>query len=251
MVELSISSDKPKAFVVARLSDVAPDGAATRLSWGVLNLCHRDSHETPRPLEPGQTLRVRLQLDDFAAALPAGHRLRLSLSNAYWPLIWPSPEPATLTLTCGESTLSLPVRPARDETAPNFPPVETAPPLEDEALRPPAHSRTVEQDQETGETVLRLLDDFGETRSKSHGLTTGSVARETYRILPDDPLSAQAETHWTQTLSRDDWSVRVEARQSQRATATHFILSARIEAYEGDDLIFERDWQETVERDLL
>ena len=251
LVELSVASDRPVAFVALRLCDVAPDGAATRLSWGVLNLCHRDSHESPSPLEPDRTTRVRVQLDDFAAALPAGHRLRLSISSAYWPLIWPSPEAATLSVTCGVSSLSLPVRPARDETAPTFPPAETAPPLEEEELRPVAHSRTLEQDQASGESVLRLLDDFGEYRNKSHGLATGAVARETYRITPDDPLSAQAETHWTQTLSRDDWSVRIEAFQSQRATKTHFIVTARIEAYEGEELVFERDWAEEVPRDLL
>ena len=30
-------------------------------------------------------------------AVPAGHALRLALSPTYWPWIWPSPEPVTLT----------------------------------------------------------------------------------------------------------------------------------------------------------
>ena len=56
---LELSADRPHAFVVARLCDVAPDGAATRVSYGVLNLTHRDSHAEPAPLEPGAALRGR------------------------------------------------------------------------------------------------------------------------------------------------------------------------------------------------
>jgi uncharacterized protein len=31
-----------------RLVDVAPDGAATRVTYGVFNLTHRNSHEHPK-----------------------------------------------------------------------------------------------------------------------------------------------------------------------------------------------------------
>ena len=48
LVELAIAADKPQAMVAVRLSDVAPDGAATRVSYGILNLSHRESHESPR-----------------------------------------------------------------------------------------------------------------------------------------------------------------------------------------------------------
>ena len=43
----SSAVDRPVALVAARLSDVAPDGAATRVSYGLLNLTHRESHEHP------------------------------------------------------------------------------------------------------------------------------------------------------------------------------------------------------------
>ena len=143
------------------------------------------------------------------------------------------------------------MRPPRDEPTPEFAAPESAPPLDLKELRPAAHERRLEQDQASGETRLHLLDDFGEYLDKSHGLATGSVARETYSIKPDDPLSARAETHWTQTLSRDDWSVRTEAFQSQSATRTHFIVTARLEAYDGNELVFARDWEEKIPRDLV
>ena len=127
---------------------------------------------------------------------------------------------------------------------------EGAPPQDREILRPASNSRVVEQDQATGETTLRIVDDFGETRDKAHGLATGSIGRETYRILPDDPLSARMDTHWTETLRRDDWSVRTETTTVQTADRDNFHIVARLEAYEGERLIFSRDWDETVPRDF-
>jgi putative CocE/NonD family hydrolase len=52
-LEIDLSSDKPNAKLVVRLCDVHPDGASTRVSYGILNLTHRDSHEFPTALAGG------------------------------------------------------------------------------------------------------------------------------------------------------------------------------------------------------
>jgi len=257
VVDLEFQVDRPQANVAVRLCDVAPDGSSTRVTWGVLNLCHRDSHETPTALVPGETYQVRVQLDDIAYAFPPGHRIRLAISTAYWPMIWPSPAPVTLSVHTGSSTLSLPVRGVADETAPEFPPAEAAPPRKTDSIRESRQTRTIERTVETGENILRIMDDFGEARDQDSGLITGEIARETYHIFPDDPLSARVDIHWTETVSRagngenGGWSVRTETFSSQRADATAFYLTARIEAYEGDKRVFEKDFDETIPRDLI
>ncbi len=98
VLEATITSDRADALLVARLCDVAPDGASLRVSYGVLNLTHRDGHATPEPVPVGTPVRVRLQLNDCAHAFPAGHCIRLALSTSYWPLVWPSPHAARLVL---------------------------------------------------------------------------------------------------------------------------------------------------------
>ncbi len=192
-----------------------------------------------------------MQLDDVAYAFPPGHRIRVALSTAYWPLFWPSPEPATLTVYAGASAFELPLRAPREERLRPFGAPEGAPPLAMEMLRAAAHSRTVEQDLAGGETVVRIVDDFGEMLDKTHGLATGRVARETYRILPDDPLSARVEIHWTETLRRDDWSVRTETFSAMTADREAFHITARLEAYEGEERVLKREWDERIPRDCL
>jgi predicted acyl esterase len=50
IVTLDFASDKPMANLVVRLCDVHPSGESLRVSYGVLNLAHRDGHDKPAPL---------------------------------------------------------------------------------------------------------------------------------------------------------------------------------------------------------
>jgi hypothetical protein len=128
---------------------------------------------------------------------------------------------------------------------------EGATPWATETIRAASSERHVDRDEKTGIVTLSISDDFGEVRDLAHGLAHGSIARETWTIHPDDPLSASGKTHWTQTLSRNGWSVRTETLAEMRSDAQNFIVSARIEAYEGETLVFERDFEERVPRALL
>jgi predicted acyl esterase len=249
VVELELSADRPLALVAARLCDVAPDGASTRVSHNPLNLAHRDSHAFPEPLVPGESTRLRFKLCDAGYSFRAGHRIRLALSTSYWPLVWPSPEPVTLTLRTGASTLSLPVRPrGADPTSPDPAPANPAP--GQETTRPAANSRVVRSESD-GRIAIEIEDDLGESRDRENGLVTGSTARHSYWIAPDDPLSAETEAAWSFTLGRDNWHVRTETWTRMTADETHFHLTARLEAYEGGELLFEKDWQESIPRDLV
>ena len=108
IVTLDVASDRPIANLVVRLCDVHPSGESLRVSYGVLNLTHRDGHEQPALLAIGERYRVRIQLNDAGSVFPPGHKVRLAISTAYWPMIWPSPETATVQIFAG--TLDLPQR---------------------------------------------------------------------------------------------------------------------------------------------
>lgn len=246
---VTLSADRPQANIAVRLCDVHPDGASELVSYGVLNLTHRNSHEFPQALVPGETIAARVVLDQCAYRVPAGHRLRVAVSTAYWPMIWPSPEPVTLSLDA--ATLVLPVRPLAGGSETAFPPPEAAPSWKTETVRPANSERRVERDEKTGLVTLIVEDDFGELRDLDHGLIAGSVVTERWTVHPADPTSARVETHWTQTLSRSAWSVRTEASATMRCDDENFHLAGRIEAFEGDELAFERDFAETVPRDHI
>jgi len=252
VLHLKVSSDKPVAVAAVRLNAVWPDGAVSRLTYAVANLCHRDSHDKPQALEPGKPYTIQIKLDDVACKVPKGHKLRVSLSTSYWPLIWPAPEPVTLTVHTGASFIDVPVRKTRrGEKPPVFAPAESATPVELITVDKPWHKREVTMDQRTGETRMAIVDDFGRTTIAEHGLTTWSCGRENYSILPHDPLSAKQECHWSMETSRGDWKVRTETYSSMTATKTHWHVKGRLEAYESEKLILTREWDQKVKRRLV
>ena len=75
VVTLDLASDRPIAHLVVRLCNLHPSGESLRISYGVLNLSHRDGHEKPALLAIGERYRVGVQLNDAGSVFPAGHRL--------------------------------------------------------------------------------------------------------------------------------------------------------------------------------
>lgn len=245
-LRLSVVPGGASGQLAVRLCDLRPDGTSALITHGFLNLRHRHSHATPEDLEPGKPVEVEVVLDQCAYRLPQGHRLRVAVSTACWPFIWPDPEGAGVTITGG--LLALPVRPTAmaDETA--FAGPEGAPPWDAKVLRKPQMTRQV-QESADGTRTIQIDTDDGEIRDRSHGLATGSVCREDWQIRPDDPLSASGNIRWVTTLERGDWKITTECRAWLTATATHWHPRARIDAWEGDTLVFSKTFASDIPRD--
>ena len=251
VVELELSADKPVAFIALRLNDVWPSGEVSRITYGLKNLCQRDSNEYPGPLDPGRRYRIKIALDDIAWKIPKGHKLRVSLSPSYWPMMWPAPEPVTLTVYAGKSSVHVPVRKTIAGEVPlGWKPAEGAEEARRKELIAPETYRKNSVDPETGETRHEVFEDFGKYEIEPHGLIAQGIRREHYSIMPDDPLSAKMEAHWTQAFERGQWSIRTEARTRLTANKTDWLIWGRLEAYEGETKVFEREWNDKVERKL-
>ncbi len=252
VLTLTVSVDRPVALAAARLVDVAPDGAATRVSYGLLNLTHRDGHENPQELVPGEVYTVRLPFKHVAQTFRTGHRIRLGLSTNYFPLCWPAPEPVTLTLHPGRSALHLPVR-GGEGAEPNpfqAPPVAAAP-LPLEVDEPKAYEWFVTHDRSTDETQIAVLEHEGAHEIADHGLWLSGEGREIYRYAGADYRSVEGEILWTHNFRRDGWEVRTETRTRLTSTATHFLIDADLQAWEGEELVYEERWEEAIARRLV
>jgi putative CocE/NonD family hydrolase len=253
---LELAADRPQAFVAVRLIDVAADGTAASVARGFLNLTHRDSREAPAPLVPGTRYRVALDLTGTAYAFPAGHRIRMAISNAYWPIIWPSPQPVTLTLFTAASQLLLPVRTPDEDPAllRALPDPVSASQSPATILRKGRVERTVSIDQITTEVSHRLyvdggvFGDWGKFRLDDIGLDMGHVFDRIYSIKPDEPNSARASMTQTYDMGRGDWQVTLKAGAVMTSTESTFESNAWIEAYESGQSVFRREWRTSIPR---
>eukprot|EP00759_Apiculatamorpha_spiralis_P020995 PhF_6_TR26133/c0_g1_i1/m.37000/K06978/K06978; uncharacterized protein len=113
VVEVCVSVDQPTAFIAVRLCAVnSVTNESTLLSYGVLSLNRRLSMEFPTPVTPHEKMDCSVRLRYTSVNVSAGHSLRVSISQDWWPIVWPSPTPVTLTVHSSVSgCLHLPVVP--------------------------------------------------------------------------------------------------------------------------------------------
>ena len=124
---LRASASAPLADWFARLSDVAPDGTVTQITGAGLNGAQRDSMTEPRDLEPGKVYSLDIEMHLTSWVFPKGHRIRVAISNALWPMMLPTPYSMTTSLELGGSNgsrLVLPVVPVHGAIPPVFSPPE-------------------------------------------------------------------------------------------------------------------------------
>ena len=252
-LKLKLSVDRPDALLAVRLCDVAPDGASRLVSWGLLNLTHRNGHNEPQALEAGKIYPVSVQLNFAAHRLVNGHRWRVAISPTYWPHAWPSPVPVTLTIHTGdESKLILPVRTLDklDESLAPFKDPEGAPMLGFESLRPEDSNRLFEYDVVKGQ--LQMTDQFDDGRNRlPNGMIYDSVVVNKFSIIEGEPTSARVECTRQIELSRDDWVTRVETSSVMTSDREYFHLTNVLDAYEGQTRIFTKSWTRKIRRELV
>ncbi len=252
-LDLHLDCDREVALVAIRLNDVAPDDSSLRVSYGVLNLTHREGHEAPAPLVPGERFTVRMKLDHIAHAFPPGHRIRVAVSTAYWPLAWPAPEVVTLGVHCGRSTLTLP-RLKPDCASPALHPFEApecARAMNRDVHRLGRATRTVIEDVASGEVRVLEFRDLGDYRISDIGLRFHEVSEIEHAIRRHDPLSARCTARREFTLCRGDWHVRIDARTTLTSTKDAFQVSSSCDAYESGRRVFARNWHDDIARMLI
>lgn len=255
IVELTMASDAPIAMVAVRLSDVNPHDAATRVSYGLLNLNHYDGPDAPKPLTPGALRTYRVKLNGLAQSFPPGHRLRLSVSTSYWPVVWPSPSPVRLTIDPNQSAVILPVRPPEEPQdsamVPAFGPAEGAEPLSTELVEPGEQDWMVSRNLVDLVGKLEVTKDLGVVRFTEIGLDVTRRAVERYTFQGTDVNSVRGETHWVMGFRRDDWSVHTSTKTVLTSTPEAFHLYAELDAYEGETRVAATTWNTTIARDFL
>jgi putative CocE/NonD family hydrolase len=247
VARVRVSADQTVARLTARLCEVTPDGRSWLVTYGLLNLTHRDSHVEPTPLVVGRPYDIDLSLSFIAHRFQAGSRIRLSISEGLWPLVWPSPQIPTLSLALEASSLTLPVRsPPSAEAA--FP-IPLSPPMPGGLAGGPM----VKVTRSDGGVIA-----FDAAWPVSTGTVTGVGTVHTsagpdaaLSIREGDPESCLWRVTQSARYQRGDWDCAVESLVELRASASDFHLVEKLTARRDGKVVFEREHPATIPRDLM
>ena len=249
---LKMALDQPQGLLHVRLCELAPDDSSNRVTYGLLNLTHRNGHESPQDLEPGAVYTVEVKMNDIAHRFAPGQRLRVAVASGCWPLVWPSPTITTLTVHAGESHLTLPVRPPspEDERLAPLPPPRMSATHPTTMLEPEVpHRITQMRDVATGRLTVRDEDYSGRVRFERHGWEIAKRTTCERSLVAGDPLSARTSLTGENRFARPEQiDARIAVSCELTADATHFHVSARLDAFESEEAVFSRKWDESIPR---
>jgi uncharacterized protein len=250
VAHLAISSTMPVASAVVRLSDVAPDGTIAQVTAGIRNLTHRLVHLAAQPLAPGEVIEFTIPLRATGYRFGPGHRIRLSVASAYWPVIWPSPYPGELTIHLGPSYLILSTAPA--EAGRPTPAFRTErPDLPDVAARISDESAVWQIQQDVLAGSVTVTTGSGEAVTLPDGTRLYSSELLEMTASDADPAHATMRTEVVYRLDQDDHSIVALANGLMTSTETTFELAVDLDVTLDGAPFHRGRWAETIPRRLV
>jgi predicted acyl esterase len=253
-VTLQTTADAPAANWLVRLSDVAPNGMVTHVTGAGFNANHVESSERPILLVKDKVYTLEVDLHATSWMFEKGHRIRLSVNNAQWPMIWPSPYNMTTTVRSDDdarSFLELPVLTDPTPLAKPFAKPGATPRLEgyksifSETPSGYPETKDVVRNERTRTTTIYA------TNSGSYQYPWGVHHREesiTSRLSDDAPANASVQSSHELSVELENrvlkWSSVLDFTSDEN---TFFYKYKRILEEDGK-VIREKAWAEEIPR---
>lgn len=248
---LEASSSAPLANWFARLSDVAPDGSVTLVTGAGLSGAQRESMADPKDLEPNKTYALDIEMHLTTWTFPKGHRIRLALSNALWPMIWPTPFSMTSALQLGGdngSRLQLPLVPPSPYAAPQFAPPEPSPERTDIhslGFPWPGEWKT-ERDELNGKTSVTWT---GKSQEEYPWGKESDFEGLAYETTDDHPESSSVHAEAEIVMTLKDFVLTWQGHLTLTSDAKNFYYRYTRDLLKDGKPLKQKTWQETIPRD--
>lgn len=248
---LRASATAPLADWFARLSDVAPDGTVTQITGAGINGAQRDSMSEPRDLEPGKIYPLDIEMHLTSWVFPKGHRIRVAISNALWPMMLPTPYSMTTSLKLGGSDGSrivLPVVPEHGIAAPAFSPPEPSEQrtdLKSEGFPWPGEW-TVERDEARHKTTVRWNGQESGEYPWGKEIDYENLTYDAEDAHPETcSVRGEAETVFTLKGRTLTWRGHLLVTTDRK----NFYYKYTRELLKDGTMIKSKTWEETIARD--
>ena len=244
---LVVSCGTPSSQLSLRLNDVAPDGTSARVALAVRNLHLDDMLDAP-DTSPGSGPRcVRIAFPTAAYRFRVGHRVRLAIGSSCWPMIWPSPDTASVRIEGGQLMLPRLTGEPRHLSRPLPAPVDLPASRSWDVVAAPRLER-FSHDLDHGPLACGWHQPYSALRYRDTGVTFGFETRAEHRLHPDNPLSAESTFEHRIVCERPDGTASVGCRVTASSTESQFRLQGRLTAAWDGEQVGERRWEISLER---
>jgi uncharacterized protein len=255
---LVAAADSPHVDWFAKLNDVAPDGTVTLVTGAGQNGAHRVSAREPRAIEPGKPFPLEIEMHFTSWVFPKGHRIRLSVSNAQWPMLWPTPYPTTTSLYLGPdgTRFLLPVVPrdASPRPAPAYLPIPEKEPrlagYESIAMETPSaygEISSIDRNPRSGKATVLATNDSAQRFPWGEERNTEKI---THQAEDGHPEKASVRGEYSKEIKLANRTLRFESVVAFSSDRASFRYQGTRKLFENGKLVREKSWDKTFPRDF-
>jgi hypothetical protein len=215
----------------------------------------------PRALVPGKVYPLTLQLHFTSWVFPKGHRIRIAINNALWPMLWPTPYPMTTTLELGgenASRLMLPVVPAVGPPRPKphfLPPVEASNEpqlpgykhLYSETWSGYPEITTVVHNQRTHITTVTATDSGADQFPWGKSAYTAKIVHQTNDT---DPAHTSIHSRYTVSMETPGRKLVLVGLLVFSSDKDNFYYKYTRQLLENGKLLHQKHWKATIPREF-
>ncbi|MHA1483505.1 MAG: CocE/NonD family hydrolase, partial [Candidatus Heimdallarchaeaceae archaeon] len=251
-LDLIFEATAPIVNVAVKLFDLAPNGSSDLISWGILNITHRESHTEPKPLTPGEQVKLKIELLATSWIFKPDHCIKLSIAGSDFPNIWPSPYQAENKVWWGEgyeSCLILPVIPVGNpEDAPVFGEVEM--PMNRYKIKQAPHKSRLIYNLVKDKTTLEFSEKQ-EGEIPEDGVEVIYSEDSVFTVSDNNPANAVLQSsHDVHVITKKHNSQALTIARLESNEAT-FQVNYELVVIVDDSEKFKRSWSRSFQRNLV
>lgn len=243
--ELAVSTDRPYGLVAVRLLAIDPDGRSELICRGSRNLSFPEDLSSPVTPHPGSPMTIRFPLLATSAVVPAGWQIRVAVSGADFPVVWPPPGRFTLKIDPGASLIHLPT--IEDDGEDGTVEIPISPPPLDPPVESLDSSSNWSIESNPGRTTFHRTVVNREFQPDRDRLTYGSVQRWAVSVDDDEPGTTTVQSESNLTLSRPGWNVAVSSKIAINGDEKLHVAIQLSTTLDGEPF-WERSWDEEIPR---
>ena len=246
-VELELETDDPRRQVCLRLNDIAPDGTSSRITWAIRNLSLNDNLDSPKSQLPAGRRTIRVRFPTAAYRITTGHKLRLAISQSYWPMVWTAQTTGKVTIKGGCLTLPVP-KSALESLAISLPASEDLPKVKSYAVTNNARIKRYPVKVEKGELRSGWHQPYTSVHYNEIDTTFGYETRAEFSIREEDQASAKSTYEHSMTFERLDGIATVTCMVQLSSDDSFYHVKANFTATWNGRIIKTHEWNFDAER---
>jgi predicted acyl esterase len=245
--KLRVTPSVEDHLLAVRVVDVSTDRDASLVSYGRVRASQRESYTDPDPPIPGEEYTVEVPLKPKSHIFERGHRLRVAISAAYFPLMLAPRHQGSFTVTSEPGEQSVVEFPGRvhdgevafDDRIEQDPPEDDVVPVASEYLTVTRSDWKTAREHTDDEASLTAVTD--RTIQLPHGATMSWEREVEASVRADEPLTSTA---YSETSVEVDYGTEV-VRVDTTSRVGHDTASIAVRVRFDDQVMYDENWRWT------